>query len=400
MDRIRPPPTSARDARIAVLGAFVALGTAAGNWGSRVPDVKADLGLSEGALGTALLMLSVGAVCGSWVGGLLVRRLGLRAVVRGSWILLGLALVAPGATSSWLALASSLLAFGLTIGLLDVSMNGAGVVLEAAADRPLLNGLHAGWSAGVLAGAAMGAIAVTVGASTLSHLAVAGVAICVSGLMLGNRLPDGQIVSAPREAGPTDAIDADPRRRRLVALAAIAGFVFLAEGAMLDWVGILVRETLAGGDVAGVVAVIGVATGGLLGRLAGDRMTARWGAARLVRNGALTAAAALGAVLLLPVAGPAPLLVLVVGAGIAPAVPLAFAAAGRLHGATGIATVTTAGYGCYLVGPAAIGWLGQHVGLRTALVLPLVLVACVASLAWSTGTTTELHDDTPHPEPM
>lgn len=382
-----------------MLGAFVALGTAAGTWGSRVPDVRADLSLSEGSLGSALLMLSIGAVCGSWIGGLLVRRLGLRAVVRGSWILLGLALVAPGAASSWLALASSLLAFGLTIGLLDVSMNGAGVVLEAQADRPLLNGLHAGWSAGVLVGAAMGALAVLVGATTAVHLAVAGFAISLSGLVLGRRLPDGQIAAHgdPDSTAPTHD---NRRRRRLAALAAIGGFVFLAEGALLDWAGIFVREDLAGGEMGGVLAVIGVAVGGLLGRLGGDRMTARWGAATLVRGGALVAAVALGAVLLLPVAGPAPLLVVVVGGGIAPAVPLAFAAAGRLRGATGIAIVTTAGYGCYLVGPATIGWLAQHVGLRAALAVPLVLVACVAALAWSTGTTTDVHDDAPHPEPM
>jgi hypothetical protein len=119
-----------------------------------------------------------------------------------------------------------------------------------------------------------------------------------------------------------------------------------------------------------------------------------------VRAGAIVAAIALGVVLAVPIAGLAPVLVVVVGAGMAPAVPLAFAAAGRLHGSIGISIVTTAGYGCYLVGPAAIGGLAEHVGLRAALLLPLVLVGAVATLAWSTGSDRGPAVDTPHPEPM
>jgi hypothetical protein len=119
-----------------------------------------------------------------------------------------------------------------------------------------------------------------------------------------------------------------------------------------------------------------------------------------VRTGAVVAAVALAVVLSVPVAWLAPVLVVVVGAGMAPAVPLAFAAAGRLHGSIGISIVTTAGYGCYLVGPAAIGGLAEHVGLRAALVLPLVLVASVAALAWSTGSDPDRPVEPAHPEPM
>ena len=82
-----------------------ALGTAAGNWGSRVPDVKADLDLSEGAIGAGLLVLSIGAVAGSWVGGWIVRQVGTKVVVRTSWFVLGGVLILPGFASSWFALA-------------------------------------------------------------------------------------------------------------------------------------------------------------------------------------------------------------------------------------------------------------------------------------------------------
>jgi fucose permease len=397
-------PTSAptrafRREHVAVVAAFVALGTAAGNWGSRVPDVKDDLDLSEGAIGVALLVLSIGAVVGSWLGGWIVRRVGTKVVVRAAWFVLGCVVIAPGFASSLPALAVALAGFGLAIGVLDVSMNAAGVHLEASASRSLMNGLHAGWSAGVLVGAAMGVLAVVLGWSTGAHFLVAGGAIVSAAIVFGRWLPDGRAegqADQPPPPLPTDR----PARRRLVALAAIGGFVFLAEGALLDWSGILVRETFDGGERLGVLAVIGVAAGGLAGRLAGDRLTVRFGPASLVRAGAIVAALALGVVLAVPVAVLAPVLVVVVGAGMAPAVPLAFAAAGRLHGSIGISIVTTAGYGCYLVGPAAIGGLAEHVGLRAALLLPLVLVAAVATLAWSTGSDPGPAADTPHPEPM
>jgi len=386
-DLLAAAPERRSRAHRATLGAFVALGVAAGSWGSRIPDIRDHLDLAEGSLGTALLGLSVGAVAGAWLGGLLVRRFGSRRVVTGAWLLVGALLVLPGAAGTWAQLALGLLALGLGIGVLDVSMNGAGIQLEAAAARPLLNGLHAGWSGGVLVGAALGSLAVAAGLAVGAHLALAGAVIVVSGTLLGPAAPDGRIATGSHQDDAA-AGGVPPRRRhrwRLPALAAIGGFLFLSEGAMLDWFGVLVREDLDGGEILGAVAVTGFSAGGLAGRLLGDRLTLRWGAGRLVRLGVVVSGAGLAFALASPSAVPVPVLLVVVGAGMAPAIPLAFAAAGRIHGEHGIAVVTTAGYGCYLAGPALIGWLADAVGLHTALLVPLALILAVVALAWSTS---------------
>jgi predicted MFS family arabinose efflux permease len=378
-----PTPVRWGPAHRAVLGAFMALGFAVGSWGARIPDVKDELDLSEGALGSALLGLSVGAVLGAWAGGLLVRRLGSRRVVAGGWIVVGIGVVLPGLAGSWIALATAELALGLAIGVLDVSMNGAGVQLEHDTDEPLLNGLHAGWSGGVLLGAGLGAAAVAVDLAVEPHLVLVGVAVLAAAGAWARHVPDGRIEHAAAD-DPSAGAGAAPRRGRLAALAAIGGCVFLAEGALLDWAGVLVREDLDGGALLGALAVTGVSAGGLAGRLAGDRLAALWGSTRLVRIGIAAATIALGLSLVSPAAVPVPLLLVVVGAGLAPAVPLAFAAAGRLRGEHGIAVVTTAGYGAYLGGPAVIGGLAQLTALRWALVLPLALVASVWAWAWAT----------------
>jgi len=382
-----PVPTRGGPAHRAVLGAFTALGVAIGSWGARIPDVKDELDLDEGALGTALLGLSLGAVGGAWIGGLLVRRMGSRRVVAGGWVAVGLAVVLPGLAGSWAALGAAVLVLGVATGVLDVSMNGAGVQLEHDAGRPLLSGLHAGWSAGVLFGAGLGAVAVAVDLAVAAHLALAGLAVLVAAAVWARSAPDGRIA----DAGAAEASGTPPasgstvaRRGRLAALAAIAGCVFLAEGALLDWAGVLVREDLDGGALLGALAVTGVSAGGLAGRLAGDRLAAAWGAARLVRIGVVAGVVGLGLALVSPVAALVPLLLVVAGAGLAPAVPLAFAAAGRLRGEHGIAVVTTAGYGAYLAGPGIIGGLAHATALRWALLLPLLLVASVWALAGST----------------
>lgn len=386
---LHPTPVRGSAPHRAVLTAFMSLGVVVGSWGARVPDIRARLDLSEGSLGAALFGLSVGAVGGSWLSGLLVRRFGSRSVVTAGWVAMALAVVPPGLATSWGQLTVAATAFGLAIGILDVAMNGAGVQLDTASPEPLISGLHAGWSAGMLAGTGTAAVAVAVGVPTGLHLAVIAVVVAATGVVISPGTPDGRIAVAHDVVPDVDdllAVSAHRRRRarRLAALAGIGGAIFLSDGALLDWAGVLVREDLEGGALLGVLAVTGFSAGGFAGRLASDRLAARWGPDRLIRAGIAVAATAFLAALTSPWAAPVPLLLVAVGVGTAPAAPLAFAAAGRSFGEHGIAVVTTAGYGAYLAGPALVGGLAHAADLRLALALPLALVAAVAALAWST----------------
>jgi hypothetical protein len=72
-----------------------------------------------------------------------------------------------------------------------------------------------------------------------------------------------------------------------------------------------------------------------------------------------------------------------VGVGAANVVPVLFSAAGRVPGmAPGLAisTIATLGYCGILVGPAAIGFIADHLGLPAALgIVAALLVATAAS---------------------
>lgn len=120
----------------------------------------------------------------------------------------------------------------------------------------------------------------------------------------------------------------------------------------------------------------------VIGRLAGDRLTARYGRVALVRWGALIAAVGLGVALGIGSVASTLAGFACVGAGYSVIIPLVFGAAGRVKGVSsgaGIATVTTTGYLGFLSGPAIIGYAAELFTLRAALGI-VVLLSFVGSL--------------------
>jgi MFS family permease len=116
-------------------------------------------------------------------------------------------------------------------------------------------------------------------------------------------------------------------------------------------------------------------------RLFGHRAVAAFGRANVVRFGGLVAT--LGYLVAL-VARPLPVLLVgwaLVGLGVGMIAPQVYAVAGHAGGGRMLAVVVTFGYGAFLIGPAIIGGLSGRVGIRHAMVLPLVL--CVVLVALS-----------------
>src|SRR5580765_7905272 len=84
-----------RLARASVAAIFFINGAATANWLVRIPAVKAKLGLSEAALGIALLGVAVGALLAMPRAGHLVARYGSRPVTRVGAALFGATFLLP-----------------------------------------------------------------------------------------------------------------------------------------------------------------------------------------------------------------------------------------------------------------------------------------------------------------
>jgi MFS family permease len=372
-----PPVT----ARVAVIAVFSVNGFALANWFVRIPAIQRDLSLSEGMLGLALLAAAVGALIAMPLTGALTSRFGSRRVVGITALMLSFSVVLPALAPSIWWLIPALAIIGASNGSLDVSMNSQAVAVEKRYPQQIMSSFHAAFSFGGLAGAVVGGSLASAGIQPLTHFsAVAVLCAVVSLIAYRGLLPASADVSedgAPAFARPT---------RALLGLGVISFCVLLGEGAMSDWSAVYLSGPL---DTGPGFAAAGYAVFSLtmaFGRLFGDRLIARIGPTRMVRSCGVLAAVGLGVAL----AVAQPLVALVgfacAGAGFSIVFPTALSAAGRTEGMApgpALAAVSTAGYTGFLVGPPAIGFAAELLGLGGALYIVVALSVVAVLMAGS-----------------
>src|SRR3954468_13731500 len=220
-------------ARVACTVVFTLAGGLLASFAARVPAVRERAGLSSGELGLAFLALEAGAVVGLGLGGALCARLGSRRALRIGFVVHPAALIAVGLAPSlaWLALGLAVTAGGVS--LIDVAMNTQGVELESRHDTPVLAGLHAAHSVGVLAGGLGGAAAAAAGLAVQVHLAIVAGLGLVAGPGATLALVEEAVAPGPPPTWP---------RGRLLGLGALAFCAFLVDGAANNWSAVQIRS--------------------------------------------------------------------------------------------------------------------------------------------------------------
>ncbi|WP_433518547.1 MFS transporter [Nonomuraea sp. CA-143628] len=373
-------------ARVAVYLLFFLAGAAVGTWTARIPAIKESLGLSDGRLSLALLAIAAGAVVGMQAVGRLVDRYGSSRVMIPAALLQGVVLVLPAYAANLGTLAAALFGFGVVHGVLDVSMNANAVEVERAWGRPIMSSFHAVFSIGGFAGAAAGGL--------FAHLALSPAVTFLSvGAVIA--LLAAWAAAWALRSRPAPVISTDGVRpglpKGILFLGVLAFCCLVGEGAAADWSSVYLREDLAasaGFAAAGYAAFSIMMTAG---RLAGDRLAARFGPVALVRGCGLLAAAGLGLALTIghPVAAVAGFGCF--GAGLSCIVPQVFSAAGHRDPAfagRALARVASIGYLGFLSGPVLIGGIAELSGLPRALAVPALLAAFVALAATALRTRT------------
>lgn len=372
-----PATADLRGARLATRAMFLICGTVTASWAPQVPLAKARLGIDDGVLGLALLGMGAGAMVAMPLAGFLAARFSSRVITAlgGLVICLSLPLIilAPDA----LALGLALFLFGAATGSMDVAMNVQAAAVEARGGRPLMSSFHGMFSVGGLIGAGGASLMLGLGLSPLT------VALVVSGLMLALLVAQAGSMLPPERGAAQAGMRFTLPRGIVLVLGLLTFVLFQAEGAVLDWSAVFLHEA-RGQDpaVAGLgYAMFAVAMAVM--RLAGDGITSRFGGETVVRLGSALAAAGFLLAILTPWPAAGLIGFALVGVGAANVVPVLFSAAGRVPGmAPGLAisTIATLGYCGILVGPAAIGFIADHLGLPAALgIVAALLVATAAS---------------------
>lgn len=406
-------------ARWAATGAFFTNGALLGALIPHYPQVKAVFGLDPARFGLVAVALMLGGACAGALPAPILRRFGARTVTLvGSLVLAalmlgaGLALdlgtlaapddglgPAPATPWLWVFLAAAFLA-GAGDAVVDTAQNAQGLRVQSALGRPVLTSMHAGWSLGAALGAAGGALAVGVGASSALHLGLNGAA-CMVVLAIVRRhfLPEAPTTAAadavtsgsagvagtgtptpPPAPGRTPWLSLVP-----VVLVALAGFAVEEFGN--SWTALFLQTER--GLVASAAA-LGASTlllAQFVGRLTGDRLIGVLG-----RHGALRVG--LGAVVVGLVAtlvpGP-PVAVAyaglaLAGLGCAVVVPVAYALGDEVPGLpaqTGLAVVSWLMRLAGLTLSPGVGLLAGATSLPAALWLFPALAAAGLALTWA-----------------
>ncbi|MEU9322542.1 MFS transporter [Streptomyces canus] len=385
-----------RRRRQALFLLFFLPGIALSSWVTRTPDVRDQLGLSTGQMGLVLFGLSVGSMIGILCSGRFVSRFGTRPVIALGTLLIivGTAVIGVGsAVPSAPLVTAGLCLFGAGMGGGEVAVNVDGADVERITGTAVLPTLHGCFSLGTVIGGSVGMAATAAAVPVSWHLTV--VALAATGILahamravpagIGIAISDAPSTPAPGP-GPGPAQRPEPRvwkDRKLLLIGAIVLAMALAEGAANDWLPLLMVDGHGLDAAMGSLVYVGFAAAMTLGRFSGTYFLGRFGRAAVVRASAVSGAVGLLLVIFSDNAAVAATAVLFWGLGASLGFPVALSAAGDSgpDQTARVSLVAIIGYVAFLVGPPALGFLGDHYGLRSAMVVVLAFVASAILIA-------------------
>ncbi|MFF4062459.1 MFS transporter [Streptomyces sp. NPDC001668] len=363
-----------RRGRASLAFSFFAQGVAFALLVTRIPAIQDRYGVSDALLPAFLAAVPILAGVGSVSTEHLVKRIRPSRLLRFAQPVVLLALLGVGAGDTTVELGVSLAAFGLAVGMLDASMNMLGVSLQRSYGRSIMLSFHAVFSLGGIVGASLA----WVGAHWhlalfVSYLPV--VVVLAPLCLVGSRWyvdGDGAAVEE-KAAGGGDGIVF----KLLLPLCLVMTFAYIGDSTVSNWSAKYLQDVLGSSEQLATVPYNVYMVTTLLGRAIGDFGVRRFGAATVVRAGALVAAGGFAVVAVAPGPWVGMLGFTLLGLGLCVLVPQTFAAAGRLFpGASdaAVARLNVFNYVGFLVGSPLVGALGDAWSYRGAMLVPMVLV--------------------------
>jgi MFS family permease len=388
-DQLLAPSRDLRRARLAVAACFFLNAVLFADIVPRLPEIKADLGLSNTSLGVALAAHPLGALLAALSAATLIRRFTSARVATTALVLLSVFLWTVTVAPNWGVLVLAFLLAGAVDAVMDVAMNAHGLRVQRRYGRSIINGFHGLWSIGAVTGGLLGAAAAGLGIPLPLHMglvaaACAGLAVLTyRALLPGHDEADRELETVDEDAPPPPA-PATGRRTAVLALAALgvlgAGGAFV-EDAGASWSALYLRTELGAGAATAGLGFVALSAAMTIGRLTGDRVVDRFGQRRVVQVGGALTAAGMGLALAWPSIGSTLAGFALAGLGVATLIPAVYHAADELPGlarGSGLAVINWLLRIGFLVSAPVIGALSDATSLRVA--LSAVVVAGLVSV--------------------
>lgn len=369
-------------ARIAITVAFIINGSMAGTFYSRIADIKASFDISNSVLGFALLVVSIGVLVGLSISGKQTAKRGSAPVTFYATYALGAALLLVGAATNFFLLCLTFLLLGACLAIQDVAMNSHAIVLEQQANKRYMSTFHAMFSLGALGGGVIGGWFSQNNISLLRHVAFIAMLVFLANFIVRN-----MFLSADLDKHPLEGKQKIKKPRVFLIVGLLGLCAAIGEGSAGDWGAILARDTFDATPFISTLPFIAFSAAMVVGRLFGDRAANKYGPMKLIVGGGLVAGFGLAAGLLIGGVGGVIFGWLTMGIGLSTVIPMLFSQAGeiaksRFEGelapSQGVAMVSGIAYFGFLVGPPTLGFLGDAIGLRWAMLVPAVLALVMA----------------------
>ncbi len=347
---------------------FLLAGFAVSCWAPLIPIVKQKLQLDEAMLGLMLLCLGVGSILVMSLSGVLTARFGSRRITMMGGIVMTLTFPTLVFAPNVMVLAFNLVIFGMALGGLEVAMNVNAIDAEKQLDKSLMSAFHGMFSVGGFIGAGF-----MTGLLTLGITAEIAVFLCSLMMLVMITFASKGVVNQQYE---DDSPHFMMPRGVVILLALLAAIIFMAEGAMLDWGGLLMLSK--GGinlEQSGLAYML-FAIAMTIGRFYGDRITSKLGDFNVVLGGGILAT--IGFVLVIFPEQTAISLTgfFLIGTGSSNIVPIIYRRAGSqtlMPVTLAVAGISIFGYGGILIGPTLIGFVAHSTSLVTAFMLLAIL---------------------------
>ncbi|WP_371974740.1 MFS transporter [Lelliottia nimipressuralis] len=364
------------------------------SWATRTPAIRDILSVSTAEMGIVLFGLSIGSMSGILCSAWLVKRFGTRKVIRTTMCsaVVGMLILS---TALWFAspvmFAFGLMVFGGSFGAAEVAINVEGAAVERELNKTVLPMMHGFYSLGTLAGAGVGMALTAFGTAASLHILLAAL-ICILPILTGiTFIPDGTGKNSAEDQKSTEKGLPFYRDMQLMLIGVVVLAMAFAEGSANDWLPLLMVDGHGFSPTSGSLIYAGFTLGMTVGRFTGGWFIDRYSRVAVVRASAMMGALGIALIIFVDVDWIAGISVILWGAGASLGFPLTISAASDTgpDAPTRVSVVATTGYLAFLVGPPLLGFLGEHYGLRSAMlvVLALVIVAALVAKAVAKPTT-------------
>lgn len=374
-----------KKAKIANQWLFFICGLGLSSWAPLVPFAKERLELSDSNLGLLLLLLGGGAMLMMPLSGVLTSKFGSRQIMLFGGIIIAFTIPILAISSSILVMSVTLFLFGGGVGMLDVSMNTHGVIVEKHYKRPIFSFLHGLFSVGGLVGALCLSFLIKWGLTPFYASLILSVLIL---FILFNQHRNLFSLDFEQDESRNTVVKEEKGKikrnawlnGRVLMLGFFCFSFFLIEGAMLDWGAIfLIDVKRIPIELSGMgYASFSVAMAGM--RLIGGKIITRLSSHQVIVGGGVIAIIGLSFIIY----SNAISLILVgfalIGIGVANSVPVLFSTGGnipKIKISLVLSVITTIGYSGQLAGPVLLGFIAQHSSLSVAFLFLIIMLFIV-----------------------